>query len=132
MVTTHGASIQEQERQKCTLSSLRLNYFLLSYCTKKMDHITPYSEKIDLHTEHGRKIYEACTKALPVVFDVAAGKHHSFLTALKNAADERCWHEICLVPVGTPPVVHDLLLQPGKLSFFFLCSQFSLAIAFQR
>jgi hypothetical protein len=42
-----------------------------------MDPITPYLEKNDLPT-----------KALLVVFDAAAGKHHSFLTALKNAADE--------------------------------------------
>jgi hypothetical protein len=43
-----------------------------------MDPITPYSEKINLRTEYGRKIYESCTKALPVVFDVVAGKHNSF------------------------------------------------------
>jgi hypothetical protein len=58
-----------------------------------MELITPYSEKIDLCTEHGRKIYEACTKALPVVFNSAAGKHHLFLTALKmlpmHAAGEK-------------------------------------------
>jgi len=55
-----------------------------------MDPITHYSEKINLQTEHGRKIYESCMKALPVVFHAVAGKHHSFLTALKNAADGRC------------------------------------------
>ncbi len=40
--------------------------------------------------------------------------------ALKNAADERCWREICLVPIstgnGTPTLIHDLLIQPGKIS----------------
>lgn len=81
-----------------------------------MDPITPYSEKIDLRTENGRKIYEACTKALPVVFDAAAGKHHSFLTALKNAADEHCWREICKIPVGNPAVLYDLLVKPGNIS----------------
>jgi hypothetical protein len=80
-----------------------------------MDPITLYSEKIDLRTEHGRKIYEACTKALPVVFDGAAGKHHVFLTALKNVADERSWREICMIPVGAPPIIYDLLTQPGKI-----------------
>jgi hypothetical protein len=54
----------------------------------KMDPITPYLEKIDLQMEHSRKIYKSCTKSLPVVFDAAAGKHHSFLMVLKNAADE--------------------------------------------
>jgi hypothetical protein len=44
-------------------------------------------------------------KALPVVFDSAAGKHHTFLTALKNVADEHCWREICMVPIGTPPII---------------------------
>jgi len=84
----------------------------------QMDPITPYSEKIDLRTEHGRKIYEACTKAIPVVFDAVAGKHHSFVTVLKNIADERCWRDICIVPtgVGASQVTYDLLLHPGKIS----------------
>lgn len=127
MVTTRGTLFQDQERQKRTLSSLRLHYFISNYRLRqtKMDPITPYSEKIDLRTEHGRKIYEACTKALPVVFDAAAGKHHSFLTALKNAADERCWRDVCLIPIGTPPIVHDLLLQPGKITLTDLHSHCS-------
>jgi len=90
-----------------------------------MDPITPDSEKINLHTKHGKKIYESCTKALPVVFDTVTGKHHSFLTALKNAADERCWREICLAPVsvgnGNPPIFYDLLVQPGKFLLVY-CS----------
>jgi hypothetical protein len=83
-----------------------------------MDPITPYSKKIDLSTEHGRKIYEACTKAIPIVFDAVTGKHHAFVMALRNTADERCWREICLVPVGTHPdtVTFDLLMHPGKNS----------------
>jgi hypothetical protein len=85
-----------------------------------MERITPYSEKIDLRTEYGRKIYEACTKALPVVFDGAAGKHHAFLTALKNVPDERSWREICMVPIGTPPIIYDLLTQPGKIKMLDL------------
>jgi len=80
-----------------------------------MELITPYSEKIDLCTEHGRKIYEACTKALPVVFNSAAGKHHFFLTALKNVADACSWREIFMIPIGAPPVNYDLLTQPGKI-----------------
>ncbi len=43
------------------------------------------------------------------------GKHHAFLTALKNVADERSWTEICMIPVGTPPIIYDLLTQPGKI-----------------
>jgi hypothetical protein len=84
----------------------------------QMDPITPCSEKIDLRTEHGRKIYEACTKAVPVVFDDIAGKHHSFVTVLRNIADERCWRDICIVPtgVGASHVIYDLLLHPGKIS----------------
>jgi hypothetical protein len=76
---------------------------------------TPYSEKTDLRTEHGRKIYEACTKALPVVFDGTAGKHHEFLTALKNTANERSWREICMIPVGIPSITYDLSTQPRKI-----------------
>jgi hypothetical protein len=77
MVTTRA--IQDQERQRRSLSSLRINYFVSNNIrTRKMDPITPYSEKINLRTEYGRKIYESCTKALPVVFDVVAGKHNSF------------------------------------------------------
>ena len=109
MVATRSSQVQDQERQRCSLSSLRINYFISNnFKNNRMDPITPYSEKINLHTKHGRKIYESCTKALPVVFDSVTGKHHSFLTALKNAADERCWREICLVPVsvgnGNPPI----------------------------
>ncbi len=87
-----------------------------------MDPITPYSERIDLRTEHGRKIYEACTKAVPVVFDAVAGKHHAFITALRNIAGERCWREICLIPVGNQPniVTYDLLTHPGKISMAVL------------
>ncbi len=114
MVITRGALLQDQEQQRRLISSLRLHYFI-AIRGRRMDPITPYSEKIDLRTEHGRKIYEACTKALPVVFDGAAGKHHSFLTALKNVADERSWREICMIPIGTPPIVYDLLTQPGKI-----------------
>jgi hypothetical protein len=80
-----------------------------------MDSLTPYLQKIDLQTENGRKIYESCTKALSVIFDAVAGKHHVFLTALKNAADERCWREIRHVPVGTLPTTFDILTHPGKL-----------------
>ncbi len=115
MVSTRAAFNQDQERQLCTLSSLRLNHFIFTHRANRMDPITPYSEKIDLHTEHGRKIYEACTKALPVVFDGAAGKHHMFVTALKNIANERSWREICMIPVGNPLVTFDLLTQPGKI-----------------
>jgi hypothetical protein len=61
-----------------------------------MDPLTPYLQKIDLWTENGRKIYESCTKVLSVTFDAVAGKHHVFLTALKNAADERCWQEFAM------------------------------------
>ncbi len=38
-----------------------------------MEPITPYSEKIDLCTEHGRKIYEAYMKALPVISSLSDG-----------------------------------------------------------
>jgi hypothetical protein len=84
----------------------------------QMDPITPYLEKIDLRIEHGRKIFEACTKAVPVVFDAVAGKHHSFVTVLKNIADERCWRDICIVPTGfgASQEIYDLLLHPGKIS----------------
>jgi hypothetical protein len=115
MVLTRN-TLQDQEHQRRTLSSLRLNY-CLSHHWRKMDPLTPYSQKIDLRTENGRKIYESCTKALSVTFDAVAGKHHVFLTALKNAADERCWREICHVPIGTPPTTFDILTQPGKISF---------------
>jgi hypothetical protein len=50
-----------------------------------------------------------------VIFDAVAGKHHVFLTALKNAADERCWREICHVLIGT--ITFDILTQPGKIPF---------------
>jgi hypothetical protein len=116
MVYTRSAFNQDQERQLRTLSSLRLNHFIFIRRVNRMDPITPYSEKIDLRTEHGRKIYEACTKAIPVVFDAVAGKHHSFVTVLRNTADERCWREICLVPIGTPPVTYDILIHPGKIT----------------
>jgi hypothetical protein len=123
MAYTRAAFNQDQERQKRFLSSLRINYFISSSSRRSreiqiMDPITPYSEKIDLRTEHGRKIYEACTKAIPVVFDAMAGKHHSFVTVLKNIADERCWRSICIVPVGigAAQVSYDLLLHPGKIS----------------
>jgi hypothetical protein len=43
-----------------------------------MDPITPYWETVDLHIEHGSKIYKACTKTIPVVFDAVAGKYHAF------------------------------------------------------
>jgi len=77
MVTT--SAIQDQERQRCSLSSLHISYFVSNnILTRKMDPITPYSEKINLRTEYGRKIYESCMKALPVVFDAVARKHHSF------------------------------------------------------
>ena len=94
MVLTRN-TLQDQEHQRRTLSSLRLNY-CLSHHWRKMDPLTPYSQKIDLRTENGRKIYESCTKALSVTFDAVAGKHHVFLTALKNAADERCWREFAM------------------------------------
>jgi hypothetical protein len=74
-----------------------------------MEPITPYSEKFDFRTEHGRKIYEACTKSLSVTFDGTGGKHHSFLTSLKNVSDERSWREIYMIPVGNPPINYDLL-----------------------
>jgi hypothetical protein len=115
MVSTRAAFNQDKERQLRTLSSLHLNHFIFTHRANRMDPITPYSEKIDLRTEHGRKIYESCTKALPVVFDGAAGKHHMFVTALKNIADERSWREICMIPVGNPSVTYDLLTQPGKI-----------------
>jgi hypothetical protein len=121
MVVFTRNTLQEQENQHRTLSSLRLHYFLLHY-SRKMDPLTPYSQKIDLRTENGRKIYESCTKALPVIFDAVAGKHHVFLTALKNAADERCWREVCHVPIGTPPTAFDILTQPGKIPFKDLCT----------
>jgi hypothetical protein len=116
-VTTCGAILQDQERQLRTLSSLQLNHFIFVHRANRnrMDPITPYSEKIDLCTEHGRKIYEACMKALPVVFDGAAEKHHAFLTALKNIADECSWREICMIPIRTPSITYDLLTQPGKI-----------------
>jgi hypothetical protein len=38
--------------------------------------------------KHGRKIYEACKKAIPVVFEAVARKHPSFVTVLRNTADE--------------------------------------------
>jgi hypothetical protein len=44
-------------------------------------------------------------KAVPVVFEVVAGKHRSFVTVSRNTADKWCWQEICLVPVGTPLVM---------------------------
>jgi hypothetical protein len=113
-VITCGAILQDQERQLPTLSFIRLNYFIFFHYNRRMDPITPYSEKIDLRTEHGRKIYEACTKPVSVKFDAVAGKHHSFVTVLRNVADERCWREICLVPIGTRPVMYDLLVLPGK------------------
>jgi hypothetical protein len=53
--------------------------------------------------------------AIPIVFDAVAGKHHSFITVLRNTADERCWREICLVPVGTPSITYDILVHPGKI-----------------
>jgi hypothetical protein len=56
-------------------------------------------------------------KALPVIFDAVAGKHHVFLTALKNAADKHCWREICNVPIGTLPTTFNIPTQPGKLLF---------------
>jgi hypothetical protein len=101
MVVFTRNTLQEQENHHRTLSSLRLHYFLLHY-SRKMDPLTPYSQKIDLRTENGRKIYESCTKALPVIYDAVAGKHHVFLTTLKNAADERCWRD--------PLVIHLLHL----------------------
>ena len=115
MVLTRN-TLQELDNQQRTISSLRLHYFVLHHL-RKMDPLTPYSQKIDLRTENGRKIYESCTKALPVIFDAVAGKHHVFLTALKNAADERCWREICHVPIGNPPTTFDILPQSGKISF---------------
>jgi hypothetical protein len=56
-----------------------------------MESITSYSEKIDLCTEHGRKIYDACTKGLSVIFDGKARKHLSLLTSFTNIADKRSW-----------------------------------------
>jgi hypothetical protein len=122
MVATRSSQVQDQERQRCSLSSLRINYFISNnFKNNRMDPITPDSEKINLHTKHGKKIYESCTKELSVVFDAVARKHHSFLMALKKAADERCWREICLAPVsvgnGNPPIFYNLLVQPGKISF---------------
>jgi hypothetical protein len=122
MVSTRATLIQDQENKLRHLRNLRLNYFIYKRRIRGMDLITPYSEKIDLRTKHGRKIYEACTKPIPVIFDAVAGKHHSFATALRNTVDERCWHEICLVPVGSPPdtVTFDLLTHPGKISIIVL------------
>jgi len=116
MVFTRATLIQDQENKLRHLRNLRLNYFIYKHRNRGMDPITPYSEKIDLRTEHGRKIYEACTKPIPVIFDAVAGKHHSFATALRNTADERCWREICFVLVGSPPdtVTFDLLTHPEK------------------
>jgi hypothetical protein len=115
MVLTRN-TLQEQDKQQRTLSFLLLHYFLLHHL-RKMDLLTPYSQKIDLCTENRREIYESCTKALPVIFDAVTGKHHVFFTALKDAADERCWREICHIPIGTPTTTFDIITQPGKKSF---------------
>jgi hypothetical protein len=72
MVITHGTLLQDHDRQKHYLSSLCLSYFITNH-RKRMEPITPYSEKIDLCTEHGRKIYEAYMKALPVISSLADG-----------------------------------------------------------
>ncbi len=44
MVTTRGTLFQDQERQKRTLGSLRLHYFISNYRLRqiKMDPITPF------------------------------------------------------------------------------------------
>jgi hypothetical protein len=80
-----------------------------------MDPLTPYSQKIDLQTENGRKVYESCTKALPVIFDAVAGKHHVFLTSLNNAVDGCCRREICHIAIGNPPITFDILIQRFKI-----------------
>jgi predicted HicB family RNase H-like nuclease len=58
MVYTRSAFNQEQENRLQNLRNLRLNYFINTCRSRRMDPITPYSERIDLRTEHGRKIYE--------------------------------------------------------------------------
>jgi hypothetical protein len=122
MVYTRAAFNQDQETRLRNLRNLCLNYFIKIRRIRRMDPIIPYSERIDLRTEHGRKKYEACTKVVPVVFDTVAGKHHAFITALRNIADEHCWREICLIPVGNQPnmVTYDLLTHPGKISMAVL------------